>query len=156
MILDEDSFQMYKQAEKRWADMMRKRFLPPKKRRPIHQIMHSLLRLNKRKKCYYFHATDENHTDAYKQVPKLIYPPSRQIPRLSFIKEAEECLLLFLFQKTIFKSLSQPIRKKQTTSMAQMKTKLIRIVSHNMKFDILSRKIFPFNYFYLFLPDSCG
>ena len=154
MILDEDVFGMYRQGEKRWADMMRNRFLPP--RRPIHEIMHSLLRLNKRKKCYYFHATDENHTDAYRQVRKLIYPPLRQIPRLSFIKEAEECLLLFLFQKTIFELLLQPIRKKQSTSMAWMKTKRIRIVSDNMKFDILSRKIFPFNYFYFFLPDdSC-
>ena len=39
-------------------------------------------------------------------------PPSRQIPRLYFIKEAEECLLVFLFQKTIFELLLQPIRKK--------------------------------------------
>ena len=35
-----------------------------------------------------------------------------------------------------------------------MKMKKIRIVSNNIKFDILSRKSFQFNYFYLFLSDS--
>ena len=70
MFLDEDINPMYKQDERRWEaekrleDTMRYTSMLPNKR-PIHQL-HFDNPLKGHKKCYYFHATDENHTDAYK------------------------------------------------------------------------------------------